>query len=86
MLVFVALWLIIKAAICRRPLLLLLAYIALVVGIHHTRRLVYLSLASIALAVRIHRTHQLLIHSIPVNGARSRRGMATNTPQGHGDE
>ena len=65
---------------------LLLAYIAPVVGIHHTRRLVYLSLAYIALAVRIHRTHLLLIHSIPVNGARSRRGMATNTPQGHGDE
>ena len=41
--------------------ILLLAYIAPVVGIHRTRRLIYLSLAYIALAVRIHRTHRVLI-------------------------
>ena len=41
-----------------------LAYIALVVGIHHTRCLVRLSLAYIAPAVCIHRTHLLLILSV----------------------
>jgi len=44
---------------------LLLAYIAPVVGIHHTRRLVYLSLAYIALAVRIHHTHSTFITRFP---------------------
>ena len=69
---------------------------ALVVGRRRTRRLDHLSLAYIALAVRIHRTHLLLIGYtititnrgvlIPFNGACLRRGMATNPPQGHGDE
>jgi len=91
MVVTVALWLI-KTALSSLCFLLL----AYGVGIHRTRRLDHLPLAYIALVVRIHRTHLLLIGYtititnrgvlIPFNGACLRRSMATNPPQGHGDE